>query len=78
MQVHRVLLAHQRVPVHPPAVIFTLAPEVRGNAALADYLFALGVAGLIDDAPRPEVAGLVQSVLVRRYEQASAGNPAVG
>jgi DNA-binding NarL/FixJ family response regulator len=78
MQVHRVLLAHERARVYPPAVIFTLPPEVRGNAALTDHLFALEVYGVIDDAPRQEVAGLVQAILLARSAQLSVDKPAVG
>jgi CheY-like chemotaxis protein len=52
MQLHRVLLAHGRVRVDPPAVLFTLAPEVRSSTTLTDHLLSLGVAGLIDDATR--------------------------
>src|SRR6187551_616817 len=37
MQLHRVLLAHERVRVEPPAVIFTLAPEVRSSATLTHH-----------------------------------------
>lgn len=75
MQSHRVLLAHERNLVEPPAVVFTLAPEVRGNAALTDHLRTLGVAGLIDDAPRPEVAKLVDEILRARTVRL-AGKPA--
>lgn len=42
-QFHRLLLAHERLPIDPPAVIHTLAPEVRGNATLAEYLRSLGI-----------------------------------
>ena len=76
MQLHRVLLAHERVDVAPPAIIFTLAPEVRGNATLTEHLKTLGVAGFIDDAPRREVASLVEATLQARAEQLAAGKPA--
>ena len=69
MQVHRLLLAHERVPVEPPAVILTLAPEVRCNRTLTDHLRALGVAGCIDDAPRPGVAALVDAILHARADR---------
>jgi len=78
MQVHRLLLAHQRPRVDPPAVIFSLAPEVRSNATLTDYLLGLGAYGFIDDVPQPEVVGLVHSALQTRSLQLSGDNPAVG
>jgi CheY-like chemotaxis protein len=78
MQVHRMLLAHRRLPADPPAVIFTLAAEVRSNSALTDYLFKLGAAGLIDDAPRPEVAQMVTAVLLARSAVVSVDKPAAG
>ena len=56
VQLHRMLLAHERVPIEPPAIIFTLPPEVRNKATLTDHLRSLGIAGIIDNAPRPEVA----------------------
>ena len=77
MQLHRVLLAHERTRVAPPAVILTLPPEVRGNATLTDHLRTLGVAAVIDDAPRPEVASVVESVLRERAAQLLDGKPAV-
>lgn len=77
MQLHRVLLAHERFSFKPPAVIFTLAPEVRSNATLTDHLQTLGAAGIIDDAPRGEVANLVQEILQARAAQPGAGKPAV-
>jgi len=76
MQLHRVLLAHERIPVEPPAVIFTLAPEVRGVTTLTDHLRSLGVAGLIDDAPRADVARLVEEILHARAAGRIAGKPA--
>ena len=75
MQLHRVLLAHEHAHVTPPAIVFTLAPEVRRNAALTDHLQTLGVAGFIDDSPRGEVAGLVEAILQARAAQL-AGKPA--
>jgi len=72
MQLDRVLLAHERVGVDRPAVLFTLAPEVRRGATLTDHLLSLGVAGFtgfIDDAPRSEVASLVAAVLQARAAQ---------
>ena len=77
MQLHRLLLAHERVRVGPPAVLFTLAPEVRSSATLTDHLLSLGVAGLIDDAPRREVANLVAAVLQAREAQNGVDKPAV-
>ena len=68
MQLHRLLLAHERIHDEPPAVVFTLASEVRGNAALTDYLQSLGVTGCIDDSPRPEAP-----VISRRGRGASSG-----
>ena len=76
MQLHRMLLAHERIRVEPPAVVFTLAAEVRGNAALTDHLRTLGVAGFIDDAPRADVASLVESILQARTAQQAPGKPA--
>ena len=76
MQLHRMLLAHERIHAEAPAVIFTLAPEVRGNAALTDHLRTLGVAGFIDDAPRPEAASLVEATLQARAAQPATGKPA--
>lgn len=77
MQLHRVLLAHERVRVDPPAVLFTLAPEVRSSATLTDHLLSLGVAGFVDDAPRGEVASLVAAVLQARTAQIMTDKPAV-
>jgi CheY-like chemotaxis protein len=77
MQLHRLLLAHERVRVDPPAVLFTLAPEVRSSATLTNHLLSLGVAGFIDDAPRREVANLVAAVLQARGAQNGVDKPAV-
>ena len=76
MQLHRVLLAHERLRAEPPAVIFTLAPEVRNNATLTDHLQTLGVAGFIDDAPRPDAASLIEATLQARTVRLAAGKPA--
>jgi CheY-like chemotaxis protein len=76
MQLHRVLLAHESARSEPPAVIFTLPPEVRNNATLTEHLESLGVAGFIDDAPRPEVAALVESILHARAARLAGGKPA--
>ena len=76
MQIHRVLLAHERIHVEPPAVILTLAAEVRSNATLTDHLQTLGVAGFIDDAPGPEVGGLVEEILHARVALLATGKPA--
>jgi CheY-like chemotaxis protein len=75
MQLHRVLLAHERVAVDPPAVVLTLPPEVRNNLTLITHLESLGVAALIDDAPRPEAAQLVEAILAARAAH-RAGKPA--
>ena len=77
MQLHRVLLAPERVRVDPPAVIFTLAPEVRRSATLTDYLVSLGVGEFIDDAPRSEAASLVAAALQARAAQMATDKPAV-
>jgi CheY-like chemotaxis protein len=76
MQMHRVLLAHERIPISPPAIVLTLPPEVRNNPTLLEHLESLGVAGLIDDAPRPEVASLVDAILQARAARAASGKPA--
>lgn len=76
MLMHRIMLAHQQSRIEPPSIILTLAPEVRGNSALTDHLRTLGVAGLIDDAPRSEVASLVEATLQARAAQLATGKPA--
>jgi CheY-like chemotaxis protein len=76
MQLHRVLLAHARHPIEPPAVLFTLKREVRDNAALTDHLRSLGAAGFIDDAPRAEAARLVEDILAARATRLGSGKPA--
>jgi response regulator RpfG family c-di-GMP phosphodiesterase len=76
MNLHRMLLAHERIPVEPPAVILTLAPEVRNNPTLLQHLESLGVAALIDDAPRPEIADLVDGILRARVARRASGKPA--
>jgi CheY-like chemotaxis protein len=76
MQLHRMLLAHESARAEPPAVIFTLPPEVRNNATLTDHLASLGVAGLVDDAPRPDVAALVETILQARAARLTSGKPA--
>jgi CheY-like chemotaxis protein len=77
MQIHRVLLAHERLHIEPPAGILTLAPEVRGVATLTDHLRSLGVAAVIDDSPRPDVADLVDDILLARAARlTAAGKPA--
>lgn len=76
MQLHRMLLAHEQLRRAPPPVVVTLPPEVRGNAALTDHLHVLGVAAFIDDAPRPDVARLVDELL-RAYAAGDQGKPAV-
>ena len=75
MQLHRVLLMHERYPVEPPAIIFTLAPEVRGNATLTDHLRQLGADGFIDDAPRSDAGNLVDSILQARAARSAVGKP---
>ena len=76
MQLHRVLLAHERSRVEPPAIILTLPPDVRGTATLIDHLRTLGVAGFIDDAPRSEVWRLVEATLRARAAELAARKPA--
>jgi CheY-like chemotaxis protein len=76
MKLHRILLAHQPIRVPFPAVIFTLAPEVRDNPTLLDHLKKLGIAGVIDDLPRSDVASLVTATLKVRTAQLFSGNPA--
>ena len=76
LQLHRMLLAHERGRVEPPAVILTLPPEVRSNATLTDHLQSLGVAGLIDDAPRPDVTSMVEAILQARAAPVAGGKPA--
>jgi CheY-like chemotaxis protein len=76
MQLHRILLAQGQLRVEPPAIIFTLAPEVRGNTTLTDHLTMIGAAGFIDDEPRSEVAGLVAATLRSRATQLAVGKPA--
>jgi len=75
-----VLLAHERVEVDRPAVLFMLAPEVRSSDTLTAHLLSLGVAGFtgfIDDAPRSEVASLVAAVLQARAVQIVTDKPDV-
>ena len=76
MQIHRLLLAHECSHVEPPAIVFTLAPEVRGNATLTDYLRSLGVAAFIDDAPRPDVGAVIAALLHARGAGRAQGKPA--
>lgn len=76
MQMHRMMLAHEPAPVERPAIIFALAPEVRGNAALTDHLLTLDVAGFIDDSPRRDVAIIVEAALQARVARRSTGKPA--
>ena len=76
MQMHRMLLASESRRVEPPAIIFALAPEVRRNPTLTEHLRSLGVAALIDDAPRSEVAGLVEATLQARAARLASGKPA--
>jgi CheY-like chemotaxis protein len=75
MQLHRVLLAYEHLRAEPPAVIFTLPPEVRGNTTLTDHLHALGATACIDDSPRPDVAELFDATLHARAAKI-AGKPA--
>ena len=76
MQLHRVLLAHERVPAPAPAIVFTLAREVRNNPSLLSHLESLGAAGFIDDAPRPDAAALIDAILQARAAQRASGKPA--
>lgn len=76
MQMHRVMLAHQEIRGAPPAIIFSLAPEVRGVATLTDHLLTLGAAGFIDEPPRTgEIAILIEATLQARTAKLSAGRP---
>ena len=77
MQLHRMLLAHDPLRMPPPPVVLTLPPEVRNNATLTDHLRSLGVAAFIDDAPRSDVAALVDDLLRARALALDAGKPAV-
>jgi len=76
MQLHRLLLAHERSPVERPAIVLTLAGEVRGNVTLTDHLQSLGVDGFIDDAPMPATAILVATILQARESRRARGKPA--
>jgi CheY-like chemotaxis protein len=76
VQLHRVLLAHERAPVEPPDVILTLPPEVRDNRTLIEHLRSLGVAAVIDDSPRADAAAVIESTLQARAERL-AQKPAV-
>ena len=69
VQLHRVLLAHERAPPEPPDVIFTLPPEVRDNVTLTDHLRSVGIAGIIDDNPHGDVAALFDATLTARAER---------
>jgi CheY-like chemotaxis protein len=74
MQMHRMMLAHQAIPVEPPAVIISLPSEVCGIATLTDHLLTLGVAGFINEPPRPsEIAPLIEATLQARTAKLSAG-----
>lgn len=77
MQSHRVLLAYERSPAMPPAIIFTLPPEVRGNETLTDHLRTLGATGFVDDSPRPGAASLIEAALRARAAEEDASKPAV-
>lgn len=76
MQIHRLLLAHECSHVEPPAIVFTLAPEVRSNVTLTDHLRSLGVAAFIDDAPRPDAGPLIDALLHVRGTGRARGKPA--
>ncbi len=76
MQIHRLLLAHECSHVEPPAIVFTLAPEVRSNETLTDYLSSLGVAAFIDDAPRADAGALIEALLHVRGAGRAHGKPA--
>lgn len=69
MQLHRVLLMHERIPIPPPAIVFTLPPEVRGNNTLTEHLRSLGAAACIDDEPRSDTATIIEALL---HERAAA------
>ena len=72
MQLHRVLLMHERIPVPPPDIVFTLPPEVRGNNTLSEHLRSLGAAACIDDEPRSDAAAIIDSLLQARAAAAIA------
>jgi CheY-like chemotaxis protein len=77
MQLHRMLQALEHVRAEPPAVVVTLPPEVRDNAALTDHLRTLGVIAFIDDSPRPGVAALIDDILRARAADRDSDKPAV-
>ena len=76
MQMHLVMLACEPIRVEPPAIIFTIPPEVREQSALLDHLSSIGVAGVIDDEPRKEVATLVAATLQGRAARLASGKSA--
>ncbi|HEU5480763.1 MAG TPA: hypothetical protein VFU90_13045, partial [Candidatus Tumulicola sp.] len=69
--------AYERSSAMPPAIIFTLPPEVRGNETLTDHLRTLGATGFIDDSPRPGAASLIEAALRARAAEEDASKPAV-
>jgi CheY-like chemotaxis protein len=71
MQLHRVLLMHERTPALPPAIVFTLPPEVRGNVTLTDHLHSLGADACIDDEPRSDAAAIIDALLRARAAASS-------
>jgi len=73
MKLHRILMANQPGRAEPPAVVFTLAREVRGNPVLTEHLQSLGVSGFIDDTPGDEVSGMVNDILRARECRATEG-----
>ena len=76
VQMHRLLLANQMARIASPDILFAVTPDVRTNASLTDDLRELGIAGIIDDSPRTEVASLVESILLARAATSAIGKPA--
>ena len=63
--------ANRMIVRHKTAIVFTLPPEVRGNATLTDHLRALGAGACIDDEPRSDAAAIIESLLQARAAAAS-------
>lgn len=76
MQMHLVMLACEQIRVEPPAIIFTITPEVRSQTALLDHLSSIGIAGVVDDEPRKEVAALVAATLQSRASRLASAKSA--
>jgi len=76
VMMHRLLLANQLGRVVAPDIVFAVRPNVRTETSLCDDLRNLGIAGLIDDNPRTDVASLVESILQSRAAGSFTGTPA--